>query len=149
MYSNSYCNFCGRKTFTEHLIKHKMRKVCESCYDVLSEMDRMSVKKVVVNRAFGGFWGKTQMEPYNLYLEEECDKVKLHSAMILWLSNEDNQNTMEYRSLPVVVATVERLLYEYPDTFGALSIVEVDGDAVNTYISENDGYETVREGRVW
>ena len=94
--------------------------------------------KVVINACFGGFCLSAEaedlLEPQRPhYMELPCD---FKGPM--------------YRSDPALVSIVETLGSEKASGGVAkLKIVEIPDDVDNWYITDNDGIETIREGRTW
>lgn len=56
---------------------------------------------------------------------------------------------LECRKDPDIIAVVKFLGEKANDKYSELEIVEIPDDAVDPYIDEYDGIETVREGRSW
>lgn len=103
--------------------------------------------KVVVNRAFGGFGlSKKAISLYN-------KKAKTNFKSVWEIENSfgsGDDKKFKFRSSEILIAVVEKLGDQsHESAFDRLEIVEIPNDAVNPYIDEYDGAETIREGRTW
>ena len=107
--------------------------------------------KIVLNKCYGGFG-----------LSDEAHK-RLGSTWKTYASNLGGSGywelpsdmgdgwggDVEFRTHPKLIAVVEELGAEANGTFADLRIVNIPDDAIDIYIDEYDGIETVREGRSW
>jgi hypothetical protein len=102
----------------------------------------LELTKVVINRCFGGF-----------NLSDEVHRL-LGSIKDgnYWDTSTWDQghyiDALAFRVLPDLVAAVELLGEAANGDSAELEVVSVPSDA-DIYISDYDGVETIREGRVW
>lgn len=91
------------------------------------------MKKIVINRCFGGFG---------------LSKIAIEKLMDLGLATNSTGCCID-RTDPRLVSIVESLKEKASSVYANLEIIEIPDDVDDWYISEYDGLEHICEGRTW
>lgn len=98
--------------------------------------------KIFLNKCYGGYG--LSKEAITLY------NNRTNSNYVdYWDIEKSFKNEMKFRTDPILVSIVEELGLDAGGEYSELQVIEIPDDAKEPYIHEYDGFETLREGRVW